>query len=931
MSPAKLSARTLVGAVESRGGRALLGTFVGSVPGFLLPLVLIARLGAGRPTDIYAYATAVAAFVTSLVSVVLEANLVRVMVPGVHSGREAFRSYLRRIQRQATLAAAAFYGVVAVAASVYLSVGGQWTAHQRSVGLVLLIELLALSALTASTSVQAAALYARGAFFLPTASQAARSLCALVAVALSGRGYFAVEAAAAGLVCGELGRLWLLSRWAARRASEGGGAFGTTDPALARSMIGGVWRTSTPHVLNMLLLALNPLIDRSVAASLRPGAVTILDLGERIYLVPMLVITSSSVLVAGVRWASQGGVAVGESDYRAQAKRVIGIALALGVATALAVAFAAAFLSGTVTSARQVAAVSLILLLGLVPESVGILSARLLTSIGETKVFPAFAIVGIVMNVVGDFLGMKLWGLYGIAAATALVKTATTILFVTYCRRLLKNRTAGSLRATQPTFGLGHGLKVVLPVPIRHGLDAPADRPREFSSTVVALALIAPCVAAAWAVATVPRYAALATVGGVILVVLLRVRRDALPAIALVTFALLPTPYLGISRLFGSFIAPAIVVLGVWEARVFARSAVRHRHVPLSWLLLSVGAAALLVADSLLSSHLARSFAWTVTFMIAVPLAAIATMVSGPGPRILLLRAWTGLAIFLGLFALLEGTFHRNPLARAYVIDGQPLRQTWSVYRIETTLGHPLFNALFFAVTASVMLGLALQRFTLPRAIAGILAAIAVVLTASRSGALAVAVGLGIALAGVAFARTTSVGKRLLVAGSVLIAVVAVSQASVLKQRDTSSEGQNSVAYRLQVVHDAVRLIEHGAVFGSGPATSQFQLADTGSSLTFENSMLQVGVSVGVPGLALIVGLLMAAMGVAFRLRRWEALGAVAAYVVCVSGFNVWDQIPESFALLGFALVAVFTTRTEPAPRIVDVASGDRLAFGAAT
>src|SRR5207244_708562 len=63
-------------------------------------------------------------------------------------------------------------------------------------------------------------------------------------------------------------------------------------------------RVAAAGGLAALIASASPLIDRSVATSLHPGSVTIIDLGERVLQVPLTIISMSLVLVAGTYWAS---------------------------------------------------------------------------------------------------------------------------------------------------------------------------------------------------------------------------------------------------------------------------------------------------------------------------------------------------------------------------------------------------------------------------------------------------------------------------------------------------------------------------------------------------------------------------------------------------------------------------------------------------
>jgi len=75
--------------------RALAGTVLGNLPGFALPFLITARIEAGRLTDAYFYAFAIAIFGTAIVALTLENNVVPVAAHHARSGPARFRAFVR--------------------------------------------------------------------------------------------------------------------------------------------------------------------------------------------------------------------------------------------------------------------------------------------------------------------------------------------------------------------------------------------------------------------------------------------------------------------------------------------------------------------------------------------------------------------------------------------------------------------------------------------------------------------------------------------------------------------------------------------------------------------------------------------------------------------------------------------------------------------
>jgi O-antigen ligase len=110
---------------------------------------------------------------------------------------------------------------------------------------------------------------------------------------------------------------------------------------------------------------------------------------------------------------------------------------------------------------------------------------------------------------------------------------------------------------------------------------------------------------------------------------------------------------------------------------------------------------------------------------------------------------------------------------------------------------------------------------------------------------------------------------------------------------------------------------------GTGPGTSSLAAAELGFSLPIENSLLQILVSLGVPGL-LLFGLL---IGLALRasLRNpggLAAASALVAYVVSVSGYNAIDDRRSAHVILGLLLVIALNARSSAgSERVADLSS----------
>ncbi|HWH93630.1 MAG TPA: lipid II flippase MurJ [Baekduia sp.] len=412
--------------------RALAGTLLGNVPGFVLPFLITARVEAGRLTDAYFYAFAIALFASSIVSLALETNVLPVATHHLGLGASRFRSFARGLLVRSVAVTTAGYLVVAAVGAATVLVRDNWTEEEK----VLCVEIIGifgvyLAAISAS-AVLDGCLYAFGSFFATTVTVGMRSLLPLPALFLAPTASTALLLTAAFLAGGECARVVLLSRWL-RRAVGGMAAPPTASPADAAAPP-SVWSTALPYGAAMVLFGSNQLIDRAVAGSLKPGSVTVLDLAEKVFYAPVTILMSSVLLVSGARWAALANdrPAALSVDFRHTVRRaaVLSGAVAAGVVAAALVALAAVDTTIAGVDTRRFCAVLAILMVGFPAAVVTNAGVRLLTVLRRTRIFPALAIVSFTANVAGTIAGARLLGIAGIAASGTIWRTINLIGFL---------------------------------------------------------------------------------------------------------------------------------------------------------------------------------------------------------------------------------------------------------------------------------------------------------------------------------------------------------------------------------------------------------------------------------------------------------------------------------------------------------------------
>ena len=399
-----------------------------------------------------------------------------------------------------------------------------------------------------------------------------------------------------------------------------------------------------------------------------------------------------------------------------------------------------------------------------------------------------------------------------------------------------------------------------------------------------------------------------------------------LPSVALVMFAVLPARILPQEGPLAA-LPVATIVLGIW---VFRRMLLLHPPIARS---LAAADSPARTAPSLAMAARACGvgfFLWSVFvlirsvevqtsagWLISFTAGAILPMLVSDARReaALLRSTWIILGSVLGCYAIAEALLGRNPVwGTLFTVLGVTDSQHWSVYRAEASFGHPLIAALFFAVTGVLAITWWLTNRSRWPLAGAILNGLALIATVSRGPILATAVVIVLTYLVVIALRGSKRWSRvglLAVLGAAGIAVLLSNEA--FQQRSSSIEAAVSSQARDIGVWVAIQAANASDWLGTGPGTSGItgRLFD---SVVIENSLLQLLISVGIPGVILFLGMIGFAVLYALRQRAVAPAAALAVFTACIASFNAIDALRPLHLLLGCLLLLALssTSPTEP-------------------
>ncbi|QHC59328.1 O-antigen ligase family protein [Rathayibacter sp. VKM Ac-2760] len=381
-------------------------------------------------------------------------------------------------------------------------------------------------------------------------------------------------------------------------------------------------------------------------------------------------------------------------------------------------------------------------------------------------------------------------------------------------------------------------------------------------------------------------------------IVLFFMPRRLMPALALAVLVVLPVGYMDVPRLIGRYFSPAVIILLVWMVRLVLSkrdaAAEPARAGTMLWIPV-LGALAVSVA---LGLEPGLSVAWVVVALVCTVLPYLYGRTRSDDVWSSAQNAYLWVGVFIGALAVLDFVAGFNPWSSLFSYD--VTEKVWSVFRSRTSLGHPLVTSTVATVCAMIALfGSDKRRWLRIAALAG--SGAAVILAVSRTGVLAIAIGLALGCLVLLFGASPSKRTRRITAFFLMISALGflgvITNSPLLDQRNESSGGVKSSDYREQSTDVALGMIEDNWLIGLGPSNSAAEFSSVFDG-PLENSVFQLLLSLGIPLAILALG---AIVVIVLRVSKRGDAGvaaAIVAFAVSLSGFSAIDVNPALLAFL---------------------------------
>ncbi len=405
----------MVSMLRQIGGTALVG-IVARLFTVVIPFVAVRVFGLGGDTDSYFLAAAVILFWTTSVAPVLETGIISEFV--TEPGRAGWSRIFHLGVRFSLLAAG--MGVLAATA---LSLAPEQFVEPSLAGRTreILLELSPLLIISIWNSLLVGWLNARRRFRSPAMSPAFIGIAVLASL-YTLTPYLGIHALVVGYLAGESLRfLYLGGRvlWTQPRDTTNGPGSDPLGPGSGKRGLDAM----TLQWLCLVLIALNPVVDRFLAGGLGVGSISVLELVERLVMIPVGLVTWAVLPIVTAKLAKQ---VRDPQVFNASLRRILIAGLAVGASVSLVLAgihgwlFEILFTNGQRPWPEYGNLAFLCLVAGLPFQISALLLWRVAVILNRPGSIFAFAgAMAFSINLVVDVIAMGWWGLPGITLATS--------------------------------------------------------------------------------------------------------------------------------------------------------------------------------------------------------------------------------------------------------------------------------------------------------------------------------------------------------------------------------------------------------------------------------------------------------------------------------------------------------------------------------
>lgn len=410
---------------------------VGKGAGFLVPILVASWFGISGETDAFFFSYGLIIFLTGILSPVVESVIVPFIAEMKSRDESEVKVFLGATLIFVTIVLTLIGGLFGFISVPVLKVATNFSVESINLIAWLLVEMIPLLVLVGISSLLSGVLNAYRIYWLPAISPAIRILTAILGIWVL-KDSWGVHSIGFGYVIGEIIRLLFLINEIFRKKLL---VFRISINCYSKFI--EFLRTSFYQVIGMVVVAINPMVDKAMASWIGPGNVSILEYADRIYQIPVILISHGLFVVLLSYWSDdfyRSGQVLFKKKVTSMAKMVGGGSLVLSLIMIWfrrdVVSLLYSFGNFPAESLSAVSSVLALYLVGLAPTVVGLVFTRAHLVEKNAKTLMILSALNCLLHLILNLSLIKYWGVFGLALSTTIAHSVVAaFLYFTFIYR----------------------------------------------------------------------------------------------------------------------------------------------------------------------------------------------------------------------------------------------------------------------------------------------------------------------------------------------------------------------------------------------------------------------------------------------------------------------------------------------------------------
>jgi putative peptidoglycan lipid II flippase len=405
--------------------------------GFLIPFFIAAWFGISSETDTFFFSYGIILYFAQIFAPTVET----VIVPYIadhRRGNEDIGLFLGKILGSIVLWVSVLSLAIMLFGLLVIRFVTRFNQTEFSQITLLLIETLPLITLLTITSALSGTLNAYNKFAIPALSPALRAVFTVSFIYFT-KDILGIHAIAIGYVIGEIFRAaFLLVMLRKFRLFSLIFSFAITREILQ------FFKTASFQIGGMIAVGFNPIINKSMASWLNKGDISILEYGDRLYVIPVSFLCSGLMVTLLSHWSNNYNRENKEKTKSQMNKTLVYVAI-----VSLFISLCCLLINGPLINRiygfnnsiviylPMIKTVFAYLVIGITPYILTQVFVSFIVAIKDTRILLRCSIWKTVLNIILNFFFMKMWGIKGIAISTTCLSLYTFFYLGIYVRKRL--------------------------------------------------------------------------------------------------------------------------------------------------------------------------------------------------------------------------------------------------------------------------------------------------------------------------------------------------------------------------------------------------------------------------------------------------------------------------------------------------------------